>query len=435
MERRTYLGGCVGAGLAALSGCLGTIAPRVTRTEASPAFLLPSVGGGETGELLPRDSHLARRVEVDIDTENDAFGIVPVRGWLTGSRLVAANYNNTRSNRSVVAPPDLDMDADGDGLGDVTERAQNHNSSRSNRTSPVAGDGDLDLDRAFAYLTGDAVVAETFVVSVPVVDLPGIDDPAARANGADYLENMAAGARAASPTSNETALQGLTAPTLVRPVDAATPYIYTSSARDDDTPVAGGWTRTRLPGRGDVETEHEPVVGRAVATLADGVRIPVLVHAQHLVSGGDHLFVAGWVVDDARLYTTAATALVAAGRTRVLSLKPEAVADPAAAMGAAGLTDRQRSGASGYQDGDDLLLRKRPGRILCGTGGCPDDDATGLDEAARAALRPDPVTPVARPDEPVHLFALPVDAPLVHLAGAADAETVASLAHSDSWAA
>jgi hypothetical protein len=396
---------------------------------------MPSVGDEQVAHL-PRTTPLARPIDLEVDSGSDLLGTVPVRGWLTGSRLVAANYNNTRSNRSSVAAPDLDVDDDGDGVGDGEagdgSRAQNHNSSRSNRTSAVAGDGDLDLDRAFAYLSAEAVVGETFVVSVPAVDLPGIEDAVAQGDGADYVTAMVGGARATSPTTDETVLRDLTAPTLVRPIDAATPYIYTSSARDDDTPLASGWTPTGLPGRGDAETEHEPVVGRAVATLADGVRLPVLVHVQHLVSGGDHLFVAGWVVDDARLYTTAATALVAAGRTRVLSFGVEAVADPGAATRAAGLTDRQRAGGAAYQDGDDLTLRKRPGRVLCGPDGCPDADATGLDDAARAALQPDPVTPGAGPDDPVHLFALSVDAPLVHLADGVDPSSVV---RSDSWAA
>jgi hypothetical protein len=475
MNRRSYLGGCAGAGLVALSGCLGTVAPHVARTASGPAFLMPSVRGDETEAFVPRNAHLARPIDLDVDSGSDLLGTVTVRGWLTGSRLVAANYNNSRSNRSGIAALDLDSDGDGtdeekaqdydssrsnkprsevgdpddDGDGVPTTRAQNHNSSRSNRSQPVAGDGDLDLDRAFAYLDGEAVVGETFVVSVPAVDLPGLDDAAARGDGADYLAAMVSSARATSPSSDETVLRDLTTPTVVRPVDAATPYLYTSSARDDDTPLASGWSETRLPGRGDAETEHAPVVGRAVATLDGGVRLPVLVYTQHLRSGGDHLFVAGWVVDDARLYTTAATALVAAGRTRVLSFTPDQVADTEAVRRAtASLDERQRLGASAYQDGDDLYVRKRPGgrrseteyqdgtdmyvrkrpgRMLCGPDGCPDADATGLDDAVRAALQPDPVTPGAGPDEPVHLFAVPVDAPLVHLASTVDGEAVASV--------
>mgnify|MGYP000052318458 CR=1 FL=1 len=212
MNRRAYLGGCAGAGLAALSGCLGTVAPHVARTTSGPAFLMPSVRGDETTAFVPRDAHLVRPIDLDVDSGSDLLGTVRVRGWLTGSRLVATNYNNTRSNRSGVAAPDLDSDDDGlgdgdeektqdynssrsnrprteardtDDDGDPTARAQNHNSSRSNRAQPVAGDGDLNLDRAFAYLDGEAAVAETFAVSVPAVDLPGLDDAVAPADGAD----------------------------------------------------------------------------------------------------------------------------------------------------------------------------------------------------------------------------------------------------------
>lgn len=60
--------------------------------------------------------------------------------------------------------------------------------------------------------------------------------------------------------------------------------------------------------------------------VADIERLPVLVWTQHLVHEGDHLFVAGWVVDDARLYRNAATVLTAQGRTAVATfdLTPEA---------------------------------------------------------------------------------------------------------------
>lgn len=87
-----------------------------------------------------------------------------------------ANYNNSRSNRSTVSgsAEALDTDSDGDGLDDGTEGAQNQNSSRSNRTQPAApdhldpdddGDGvptraaDGELDKAspllFEFARGD----------------------------------------------------------------------------------------------------------------------------------------------------------------------------------------------------------------------------------------------------------------------------------------
>jgi hypothetical protein len=247
---------------------------------------MPAVRRPESdGEFLSRAGHLARPVDLDVDT-GSALGTVPIRGWLTGSRLVAANYDNPRSNRSTVAALEFD-DLDSDGLGDATEeekstqdynssrsneqqsedgsgdgdpttRAQNHNPSRSNRSQPVAGDGDVNLDRAFRYLSDEAVVGETFVVSVPVVDLPGLADPAASATGADYLRNTVAGARVASPAGDETVLRDLTAPTTLVPLDRASPLVYTSSARDGEEPLAGSWRATSLPGPGRAGPPDRP---------------------------------------------------------------------------------------------------------------------------------------------------------------------------------
>jgi hypothetical protein len=122
MNRRAYLGGCAGVGLVALSGCLGAVAPRVARTEATPAFLMPAVGGGEEA-FVPRGAHLVRPVDLDVDSGSDLLETVRVRGWLTGSRLVAANYNNTRSNRSGTATA-------------TTTRRRHRTTTPRGRTSP-----------------------------------------------------------------------------------------------------------------------------------------------------------------------------------------------------------------------------------------------------------------------------------------------------------
>ncbi|MFC7137708.1 hypothetical protein ACFQRB_17060 [Halobaculum litoreum] len=214
--------------------------------------------------------------------------------------------------------------------GDDETRANNHNTTRSTRDNPVRGEGDgsdeaIDMEQAFDYLDDDddgdgVVVAETFVLSVPAVDIPGVKGSSINGEDLEEVENAVSEGLAGAPTTEETVLRGLTTPTLVRRCcrnDKASPYLSLSTPQDDDTPMAGAWSQTSLRGETSAPDQSEPVVGRAVATLDGGVKLPVLVWAQRLVHGGDTLFVAGWVVDDARLYTNAATVLTASGRTDV----------------------------------------------------------------------------------------------------------------------
>ncbi|WP_276258239.1 hypothetical protein [Haloglomus litoreum] len=331
MNRRSYLRACAGAGatggLVALSGCLGAVGSSVARTESVPAIL--QFGGGDCDDTdVCVRPHFVRSLEEVIDSGNPALGDLRVRGWLGGSQLVAANYNNTRSNRSGVRSNDGDADSDGDGVDDGTERA-NYNNVRSNKAGVAVDEGDgsdrtIDLERAFEYLDpgdeGDGVVVgEVFVVSAPVVDLPGVEDPSATTDAVEWAENMVSGARRGSPTGDETVLRGLTAPTQVRRCcDKASPILYLSSPGDTDSvEFEDSWSEPHRRGGTGAPAQNEPVAGRAVATLDGGVKLPVLVWTQHLIHEGDHLFVAGWVVDDARLYENAATVLTASGRTEV----------------------------------------------------------------------------------------------------------------------
>lgn len=60
-------------------------------------------------------------------------GEVELEGWVTSTALVAANYNNSRSNKSKIRAPDGDTDADADGVDDEV-RGEDYNSPRSNRS-------------------------------------------------------------------------------------------------------------------------------------------------------------------------------------------------------------------------------------------------------------------------------------------------------------
>jgi hypothetical protein len=305
----------------------------------------------------------------------------------------AQNHNSSRSNRTRGAASPADDDSDGDGYGDPSASgATNHNTTRSNRTRPVGGEGDgsdesIDLDRAFAYLDGDGVVVgETFVVTAPVVDLPGLADPSESATPADYVKNMVSGARAASPTGDETVLRNLTTPTAVAGINKASPLLYRSAPGDGDDILVGDYLVSDLPGSTAATEQSQPVVGRCVATLADGVRLPVLVSVQRLVHEGDHVFVASWVVDEARLFGNAATVLTAGRRTPVSVVEPGSRA-PAAD---AGRVTRTPDGAPGAAMSERMMDVARAGR-RSDAGPHGDDDWMGL-------------------------FVVPIDAPLGHLA-------------------
>jgi hypothetical protein len=423
MNRRTYLGSCAGVGVAALAGCLDAVGSRVARTEAVPAILQWGGGDCDDGDVCVRP-HIVRALDEEIDSGNPALGTLRVRGWLGGSQLVAANYNNTRSNRSTVrSDADSDDDADGDGVDDGTEDGEgaraNYNNTRSNRSGVAFDEGDgsdasIDLERAFEYLDDDddgdgVLVGETFVVTAPVVDLPGVADPAAKTGHADYVKNMVTGARRASPTGEETVLRGLTTPTQVKALkkgdrvskrmDQTTPVLYQglSSPTDDDSPMAGDWSETSLRGETSAPDQSEPAIGRCVATLDGGVKLPVLVWTQHLVHEGDHLFVAGWVLDEARLYDNAATVLTASGRTNV--------------------------GAFGTEMGQVHATRNADGEPVCrcdptGTRDADGEPTCRCDPTREAALAA--AVDARRGDGGgtdhgwAGLFVVPMDAPLVH---------------------
>lgn len=138
ISRRTLLAvsGILAAG--GLSGCLNRVASAVTNTGASPAAVFAGEGGNRSlseprvTRLTPTLSAEARGVSGEVDLE----------GWVTSSSVVAANYNNTRSNRSTIASPD----------------------------SAVTDD---ELVRILAYLEDDAIVAERFTVCLPDAEVPG----------------------------------------------------------------------------------------------------------------------------------------------------------------------------------------------------------------------------------------------------------------------
>jgi hypothetical protein len=173
-------------------------------------------------------------------------------------------------------------------------------------------------------------------------------------------------------------------------------------------------------------TVSPALVCPAVATPPDcPCPIPVLFHVRRIRHDDQLLFVGGWTIDDGALYENSATLLTAGGPTRVVAVTHSETGD-----GGVGIE---------YQDGDDLLLRKRPGRTKYGNitlskayatdaeylpAGAPpvcrDGDAYCYDVQSREALARHETggCPGEEGDAPAWSVATALDAPVVHLTDA-----------------
>jgi len=138
MSRRTLLAASGLLAVGGLSGCLNSVASAVTNTVASPA----AVFAREGAQMSLSDPRVSRLTPTLSAGSRGFSGEVEMEGWVTSSSVVAANYNNTRSNRSSIASPD----------------------------SAVT---DEELEQIHKYLEGEAVVAERFTVCLPDAEVPG----------------------------------------------------------------------------------------------------------------------------------------------------------------------------------------------------------------------------------------------------------------------
>jgi len=134
VSRRQVLAGSGLVALGSLSGCLGSLASATTTTGASPAAPFAGVGEytGPSPMNEPTVYKLTPTVSADIGPVSDELEL---EAWVTATAIGAtccfdyngdesgsnrANYNNTRSNRSVIRGPG-DADSDADGLDDTVE--------------------------------------------------------------------------------------------------------------------------------------------------------------------------------------------------------------------------------------------------------------------------------------------------------------------------
>lgn len=110
------------AALGSLSGCLGRIASATTNTGASPAA--PFAGIGEYTGPSPAGDPTVYKLTPTVSSDSGLLsGEVELEAWVT-AQAVAANYNNSRSNRATIRGPG-DLDSDADGIDDTVELRSN----------------------------------------------------------------------------------------------------------------------------------------------------------------------------------------------------------------------------------------------------------------------------------------------------------------------
>ncbi|MEF8905436.1 MAG: hypothetical protein V5A29_16165, partial [Haloarculaceae archaeon] len=127
----------------------------MTNTTAAPAAVLAGAGShwndDETtvgvSSAIPSDEPHVSRLTPTLEAGSGVLsGEVELEGWVTSVPLLAASYNNSRSNKSTIRSDDID--SDDDGVGDDV-RGEDYNTPRSNRSiarpSDLFGD-DHDVD-------------------------------------------------------------------------------------------------------------------------------------------------------------------------------------------------------------------------------------------------------------------------------------------------
>jgi hypothetical protein len=126
---------------------LNRVASSVTNTTATPAAVFAGAGDNwnddETtvGVSATTDEPHTSRLTSTLEAGSGILsGEVELEGWVTSTALVAANYNNSRSNKSTIRAPEGDGDSDADGVDDDV-RGEDYNTPRSNRS--IAGPSDI----------------------------------------------------------------------------------------------------------------------------------------------------------------------------------------------------------------------------------------------------------------------------------------------------
>ena len=438
-RRLLAVGGVVAVG--GFAGCLNRVASALTNTGSSPAAAF----AGERSEQLSTGEPTVRRLTPTVSGgARGVSGEVELEGWVTSSAVVAANYNNTRSNRSGIASPD----------------------------SAVT---DEELERILAYLDGEAIVAERFTVCLPDAEVPGgngsIDAAVTPQRLVDYITGRADGdgrvyswgdtAASNGPgdcddsggTSGPGATCGATehlaaavsGPTAtggsleVMHADDGTVVVSNSPPEADGAPAAvrvdadGGsdgpessteaiyqaWSGASNGGGNATPEIFETILTQVMVQPPDCPHpFPALLYVGRAEHDGQLVYAGGWVIDDAALYEDSVTMVTMVDAAPVVGIDfgdmdsdgdgiGDAVERATSERGRSVIAGRSRRGArldagtvgelvekgvltEGGKQGNDSFRRKKPGRKL------------GTDEEARVT----------------HLA---LDAPVLHLVNAGDA--------------
>ena len=441
-SRRQFLvaGGVIALG--GLAGCLNRVASTVTNTGASPAAAF----AGEHSEQLSTSEPTVRRLTPTVSGgARGVSGEVELEGWVTSSAVVAANYNNTRSNRSGIASPD----------------------------SAVT---DEELERILAYLDGEAIVAERFTVCLPDAEVPGgngsIDAAVTPQRLVNYITGRGDGDGRVYSWGNEVVSDGsgdcddsggtggpgatcgatehlaaaVSGPTstggsleVIR-ADDGTVVVINSPPEADGAPAAvrvdadGGsdgpessteaiyqaWSSGASSGGGNATPEiFETLVTQLLVQPPDCPHpFPALLYVGRAEHDGQLIYAGGWVIDDAALYEDSVKMLTMVDAAPVVGIDlgdldadgdgiGDAIERADSERGRRVIAGRSRRGArldagavgelvetgaltEGAKEGNDSFRRKKPGRKL-------------------------------DTDEEPHVTHLALDAPVFHLVNAGDA--------------
>ena len=450
-SRRALLTASGAVAIGALSGCLNQVASSITNTGSSPAAVFAGTDWNDDDtevtftfedELLGKP-HVARLTPTLAER-------VELEGWVTSSAVMAQNHNSSRSNSHSLRG--TDGDSDGDGVGDGSEEDDELTAylggkpivaERFTVCLPDAevpgGNGsireEVTPERLIAYLTdGDGP------------DLLSKADSKVRAEGGGDCDDD-------DPRVFPGAVCGTTPHFIAEVTGPVTTGGSLEAVRADDGNIVvinsppeadGGPAAVRVFAEGgsdgpesSTEAIYQAWTGSSnssggaspeiVETLVAQVLVqppkcpvpfPALFYVGRAESDGQLLYSGGWVIDDAALYENSATVLTLAGSARVVGIEccfdydsdGDGFGDVVAR---AGLSERERQGArpaagpveelvkSGVLSesvGEDILVRKRPGREQNSESR---GDVTG--------------------DEYGFVTNVPVDAPVLHLVNAASA--------------
>lgn len=328
MNRREMLGFGAGVTLMGLGGCVQSVANATTRTGSGPALTyIPNGAGNEpvSYDYLIPTSDATGVTKAPLTVAGSLAGVsgsVDVDGWLTTCQFQSTEFHSARTIDPDISRAAQDDDADGDGY-------------------PPG--------EAVAFLEGDAVIGERFLLSLPDANPPGSSSPTATFSPSQLLDAVTDdtdgdGAGTAGVTvkfkpganlAENVKLTGVSTP--VRNVavheetDKASPKIY--SGLDSESGERGQGLPDEWPEAYSIKggtVSNSILAGATVSVEGEDdstVELPALLHMKRIKHGDDYLFDGGWMLDAGQLYSDAATVLVAGGPNQLVGLSSDELAE------------------------------------------------------------------------------------------------------------